>query len=1067
MIAEHLIILRSVSSNGPVAILRHNPQVIIPGHQPMSTENAPAAPTTSTSNVVLTQMDAGPSIPSVFSGQGADQPPKKKRGRPRKDLDGGVEPSQPKKRGRPRNERILNVDPSDERDLAVAGPSAAAPTTVTTAIDPRLLMLETDQQSRDAVPGQPASSLHGQPQTDSHETADPQASASANGDSHAEHSGKKPRKPWTTRTNPDGTPVTRKPYTIRLNPDGTPVSDRFKKRVSSGNPGRVSYITPPPDGPEGTAGPSNSQPGVLGDDDLNTIFQSVGVADAMGEIDYDTPPKSLQEAIEAAKQAQAQLARVLAAHQTPAPSGQTLPSQGETSGKNPRRVEAARQAALRRWGKVRQEKEALGLPINPLSGPRAQPASTPAPATSNVSARAATATSSAGPSASQPAPAAASRGGFSVPGAAKFAAQKRWSLHHAGSSSNGSGRQATPADLAHINAVRPGSVKPAASVSPRRVFSLSGSQPTPGSSGQSAVTPTRRIALDQGRDRAASMRPRSSLPLFLTPAPRRYFAHAESEADGEEDVADTAGPPDDLADDDYEVDDEKEEAEPRVTRGAASRAKDTPSINTRSRPKGRASLPSTLSRAPLSTRSDKGKGVARRGSLVDPSPRSVLTRNLKTRGEFTIATRRSSSHEPPSGRITRAASAMPARSTQALQVVDPASPVARPRRSLPSASAQRPSSQGQSRLVPEIELVVPARPTSESPLKITPRSRPRLAVETKPRIVPKPRPKPKPKIVPKARSSLKSAPKRSRPVIKEPRVVLRINRRRRLELIDSGAYDIFKDDDSEEEAVLQRQGHAGLRKIALSRTSLGRTARPTAPEAIPVRFFSRGGPALVEPFKSILDQTTILKRACAHECQWKGCDSVLASEWHLRQHFETRRHAEQGAFKAGVSVFDPPCETLILSETQIYGDNTLYRCHWVECEKPCFTSLAALEQHLTARHISRTLACPWPDCDLRFSTISHLTRVSEGNAASCISQLTCPSMPLNTTTRLTIIRVPSPMSPNVQRRQGHPISRCPQRSRPTRSSCRLCTAQPTPQSTGESGAGSRYTRARSPRPIQV
>jgi hypothetical protein len=75
---------------------------------------------------------------------------------------------------------------------------------------------------------------------------------------------------------------------------------------------------------------------------------------------------------------------------------------------------------------------------------------------------------------------------------------------------------------------------------------------------------------------------------------------------------------------------------------------------------------------------------------------------------------------------------------------------------------------------------------------------------------------------------------------------------------------------------------------------------------VPLRFIALArGPndgELQEPHRSALAEETILKRLCEHECGWKGCDSVLASEWHLRRHIDLRRHAAQGVFRAGVSL---------------------------------------------------------------------------------------------------------------------------------------------------------------------
>lgn len=917
---------------GTVAILRHNPEVIIPGHQPMSTENAPIAPTQSAANHILGQTSTSVS----GNGQDPDQTGKKKRSRTRKDAVEGAEGSQPKKRGRPRKdpvdgddsqpkkkgrprkERIVDNAPA-EPSLTTAAQSTQSPAdaaAAATSIDPRLLVLAAGQMPPNATPEFEDSRndvSNSQIPANSQAMVEAEATLSANGDSQSSQP-KKNRKTWTTRVNPDGTPVARKPYTVRLNQDGTPVSDRFKKRVSSGNLGRVTYITPPAEGPETASGPSTSQPTNRAPSAATQAAgpsappqQVLGKADAEGEIDHSVLPQSLQQAIENAKRAQAELTRILAATQ---PARGAPPASVVDTAKNPARVEGARQAALRRWERVRQEREALGLPTDPLGVPRKQPTASPALPSASPSTAAANVTGTSSAPA-RPSPSArpvgiptppnqttqqpAARGGFSVLGAAQHAAQKRWSLHQANAYAVGSGRQSTTTDLAYINAVRAGSVKPFAG-SPQKRISLS-SQP-PGVSSQDS-TPVR-LSHTHSRERAESVRPRSSLPLSLTPAPRRTFTRLDSEPDDHEDLSDIAGPPDDLADDDYEMDDAKHEPEPRITRGAATRARDSPAIDTRSRPKARASLPARLTRPPTSTRSDKGKGVERRGSDAEPSPRSILTRNVRLSGSVPNSSQPSVTIDSPLARFTRASSAASSRPRRSRNVVDLAASIVRPRRSLPSTASQPPppSSQGRPRRVPEVEVIVPSKAASLSPVKLNPRPRPRQTADVKPRIVAKPsfKPKLKAKAVPRA----KSGPKAGRPLIKIPRVVLRINKRRRQELIDCGAYIIFNDDDSDEEEVLDRGRYVGLREIALPRGSLGRTARPTAPEAIPIRFFHRGGPALLEPFKTALDEATILKRAVLHECRWKGCDSLLASEWHLRRHFELKRHSEQGSFKAGV-----------------------------------------------------------------------------------------------------------------------------------------------------------------------
>lgn len=89
--------------------------------------------------------------------------------------------------------------------------------------------------------------------------------------------------------------------------------------------------------------------------------------------------------------------------------------------------------------------------------------------------------------------------------------------------------------------------------------------------------------------------------------------------------------------------------------------------------------------------------------------------------------------------------------------------------------------------------------------------------------------------------------------------------------------------------------------MKISRMSKAYNARPIQPEPLPLRFLIRAGPGIIEPWKSILDENTLLLRAAEHECGWKGCDAVLGSEDLLKRHVEIRRHAAQGQFRGGVS----------------------------------------------------------------------------------------------------------------------------------------------------------------------
>ena len=481
-------------------------------------------------------------------------------------------------------------------------------------------------------------------------------------------------------------------------------------------------------------------------------------------------------------------------------------------------------------------------------------------------------------------------------------------LFHADGYAERAGRQSTPAEQAYRDAIRSGSVKPM-SASPRRVISLSGGGGGPQSSSASqGGTPTRRLPVDMARERAGSMRPRSSLPLFLTPMPSRPPAPEQSEYD-EDEVIDLAGLPDDMADDDFEPgqEDEHDALEPeeyeeeedvpqaRITRGSAGSVQHSPAVRTRSRQAPRSSLPSRLVHTPMSTRAakgmDKGTTRPRAGSLDEPSARTILTRNARAR----VGAPPSSSQGSTS-RVTRGSSAMPTRPLRSGLVANTIARSSRPRNSLPA------SSQGRSRLIPEIELVRPkAKAVSVSPVKLEPRPRPRPQyVATQTRVVMKPKPKPGPTF--KSQPKIKPKPIVKRRTIRVPRVVIPIGKATRARLINAGVYNPFYDDDSDEETTIKRHGHAGLRRIALPRNSAARTSRPSEPEPIPQRFILRGGPALPEPFKSVLDPETITKRANQHECRWKGCAAQMASEWHLVRHCELREHAAQGAFQSGVSL---------------------------------------------------------------------------------------------------------------------------------------------------------------------
>ncbi|WWC59236.1 uncharacterized protein I303_101786 [Kwoniella dejecticola CBS 10117] len=205
------------------------------------------------------------------------------------------------------------------------------------------------------------------------------------------------------------------------------------------------------------------------------------------------------------------------------------------------------------------------------------------------------------------------------------------------------------------------------------------------------------------------------------------------------------------------------------------------------------------------------------------------------------------------------------------------------------------------------------------------------------------------------------------------KVVIPIKRTRREELISRGHYNPFRDDDSEDETLLlQRRAHAGLRPVKLTVQRGSRTVRPSSPEPIPLRFVTRPGPALLEPFASILSEQSILNRSKEYPCLWKGCDSVLASERRLQLHVKARAHARQG--QEQVSTERWSWNTRRTTEREIVLGKWFYRCHWKGCDEPCFTSEKDLEQHLTARHVSRVLRCPFQDCELTSLNFSHLSR---------------------------------------------------------------------------------------------
>jgi hypothetical protein len=80
------------------------------------------------------------------------------------------------------------------------------------------------------------------------------------------------------------------------------------------------------------------------------------------------------------------------------------------------------------------------------------------------------------------------------------------------------------------------------------------------------------------------------------------------------------------------------------------------------------------------------------------------------------------------------------------------------------------------------------------------------------------------------------------------------------------------------------------------------TARARPPEPIVDRFIPRPGPALLEPFASVLTADSLLNRLGEYECYWNGCGAVLHSENSLAKHIRVREHAMDGVFTVGVSM---------------------------------------------------------------------------------------------------------------------------------------------------------------------
>ena len=794
----------------------------------MSTENVPQVPLPP-SQQILDNATAGPSTaPDAIDGQ----PPKKKRGRKPKTAESASQPA-PMEIG-PNGELVPSTqEPPAKRRR---GPGKAklakiAPAAIDVVGESSVISGPT---ARDAT-ADTAVALA----ADSTPTA-------AETQAAAEGSSSQP-------------PKARKPYTIRVGPDGTPLSGRFRKRLETGNLGYVEIV-------HDTQGSSNHT-GSQGDAGPSTLYAASAGADALGEVDPDLDiarfegPDGLA-AFDAAIgyrdedfDGEPTLSQLGGSSTGPGTNGHVVSNAGtSTSGsapnsaakvKNPKRV----QGSKLRWEQRRQEAaarlDAIDVPVTGVPN--------------GVS------TDKEGQQ----------RGGFGVPGAATEAGNKRWSLQHIAPASGS-------------NAVfRPVSSSPMIISSPKRIISLSS-----GPSGEKDNTPSRSMGADLLRQRAGSLKPRSSLPLHLTPRKRALSPVELQEMDinGSSDepmyVQWLPEPTDDTPG-------------PSGSKSKGPTGKNKAVANLSKQKASRSSLPNHLidprlngngiMGPPLSTErpkaADKGKRVDLHPSTPEPS-RFIQTRREKA-GLPEVVMRRSR-HSLPSQRVSSASLSQPTPAS--------VSPV---RQSLP------PSSQPRLRLVPEIELVTPRRYLRLSPVRPVPVEPEVSPIKVETRAKPKPAPakiQPKSKPRPIIRTKPRAGPRLISTSRKHACVVLRIHKRRRADLIDKGIYDPFRDDDSEDESRTKRYGHSGLRpKVALPRGSHARTAKPQAPETIVSRFVTRGVETeLEERYRNTLSEATILKRTSEQECGWKGCNAVLASEWHLKRHVESRRHAAQGIFKAGV-----------------------------------------------------------------------------------------------------------------------------------------------------------------------
>lgn len=616
----------------------------------------------------------------------------------------------------------------------------------------------------------------------------------------------------------------RKPYAIRVGPDGTPLSGRFKKRLETGNLGYVEIIH----AAQGSLNYNVSQ----GEAGPSTLYAASAEADALGEVDPDLDITRFE-----------------------GPNGL-----------------AAFDAAI-----GYRDEDFEGEPeLSQLGGSSTGPGTN-----GHIESNPETSASGSAPNSAakvkNPKMVEASKLRWEKrrqEAAARLAAEDQPTTSGTTSGSN-SGSSAS--------VFRPVSSTPMIVSSPKRIISLSS-----GTAGARDGTPVKSMGADLLRHRAGSLKPRSSLPLHLTPS-RRALSPVESQ---DMEVNGSA--------DDSMIVHWLPEPTPgqsgRKNKGSYGKSKNFVNLSKQAKAP-RSSLPNHLAGPrlsgsmgpPLSTErlkaADKGKGVDR-SPLTPERSRFIQTRR-ETAGLPEIVIRRSR-HSLPTERASSVSLSQPAPA--------PVSPI---RQSLP------PSSQPRLRLVPEIELITPRRYLRLSPVRPVPAKTEASPVKVEPRTKPKPAPakiQPKPKAKPAIRTKPRPGPRRIPNQRKHVCVVLRISKRRRANLIDQGIYDPFRDDVSEDESRTKRYGHSGLRpKVPLPRGSHARLARPQAPEVIVSRFVTRGVETeLEERYRDILSESTILKRTSEQECGWKGCDAVLASEWHLKRHVESRRHAAQGMFKAGV-----------------------------------------------------------------------------------------------------------------------------------------------------------------------